>query len=293
MIQDLFVPVVTPFGEDGAVDIDALSAHCDWVSGQGANGVMLFGTTGEGPSLSVREKVDVARAVTVNLPSLQVIGSVTESSVVDAAACIAGFNNLPLCGTLILPPGYFKESGTDGIRAYFEHLVRLSDHAVLGYHIPSMAPPVTIDVVADLDMWGAKDSSGDMDYTLAVLAAGKGVMVGAEAVVPDAIRAGAAGTIAGMANLIPGHLASICSRTRAGDMETAYRLRDEVTLVQQALISSAPGMEWVAALKQLAGHLQGSSLGDVRVPLVKRRDYRTPEMLALLERLSLSRPSVV
>ena len=58
VIQDLFVPSVTPFADDGTIHVDALIAHCDWLLSSGASGLMLFGTTGEGPSLSVAEKVD-------------------------------------------------------------------------------------------------------------------------------------------------------------------------------------------------------------------------------------------
>lgn len=282
MIEDLFVPVLTPFGADGTVDVDALTAHADWLRQQGANGVMLFGTTGEGPSISAAEKIAAAGQLLVNLPDLQVIGSVTETSVVDAAACVAGYNELPMVGTLILPPGYFREAVTDGLRAFFERLVPQSAHPVLAYHIPSMAPAVPVEIVAELGMWGAKDSSGDIHYTQAVLAAGKGVMVGAEATIPDAMTAGAAGTIAGMGNILPRQLAALCVSARAGDLATAYRLRDEIGLVQIALASVAPGMEWVAAMKQLSGRLSGIDLGGVRLPLLARRDYATAPMLEAL-----------
>ncbi len=286
MIEDLFVPVLTPFGPDGAIDVEALTAHSAWVRQQGANGVMLFGTTGEGPSVSVSEKLTAASQLIANLPDLQVIGSVTESSVMDAARCISGYNELPLAGTLILPPGYFREAASDGLRAFFERLVPTSAHPVLAYHIPSLAPAVAVDIVAELGMWGAKDSSGDIEYTMAVLATGKGVMVGAEATIPDAMAAGAAGTIAGTGNLLPRHVADICASVRAGDLATAYRLRDQLFEVQRMLASVAPGMEWVAAMKQLSGYLSGVDLGGVRLPLMARRDYRTTEMLAALTALS-------
>ena len=80
MIEDLFVPVITPFDNSGNVDRDALAAHCAWTVTQGARGVMLFGTTGEGPSMSVDEKIAAARALTLDLPTVEVIGSVTENS---------------------------------------------------------------------------------------------------------------------------------------------------------------------------------------------------------------------
>ena len=83
MIEDLFVPVVTPFDDAGHVDRDALVAHCAWTVAQGARGVMLFGTTGEGPSLSVDEKIAAARALTLDLPTVE--PSVANISLDDAA----------------------------------------------------------------------------------------------------------------------------------------------------------------------------------------------------------------
>lgn len=293
MISDLYVPLVTPFAADGSVDRDALSAHAAWLAGQGASGVMLFGTTGEGPSVSVTEKLETTRRLSEELPGLAIIGSVTESSVAEAASCVEGYNELPVVATLIQPPGYFREVETDGIRAFFERLVPQSQHPVLGYHIPSLAPGVPLDVVADLDMWGAKDSSGDLAYTRAVIAAGRGVMVGAEPVLPEALEAGAAGAIAGMGNLLPRHMALICSSFKEGDVDLARRLRDEVVVVQEAMRATAPGTEWVALMKQLAGLREGIDLGGVRLPLMARRDYRTPQMLAALDHAWDTLPALV
>lgn len=107
MIKDLFVPVITPFDNAGLVDRDALAAHCAWTVAQGARGVMLFGTTGEGPSLSVEEKIQVARVLTADLPSIEVIGSVTENSTTDALRCLRAYDEIGLAAALVLPLSTF------------------------------------------------------------------------------------------------------------------------------------------------------------------------------------------
>jgi 4-hydroxy-tetrahydrodipicolinate synthase len=284
LIEDLFVPVVTPFDNSGHVDRNALAAHCAWTVTQGARGVMLFGTTGEGPSISVDEKIAAARALSLDLPAVEVIGSVTENSATDAVRCVRAYNDLGLAAVLVLPPFYFRESrgDGDGLLRFYEVMAQAARIPLMAYHIPGLAPAVPMRVIADLDLWGAKDSGGDLAYARAVLDTGKSVMVGAESVIVDAMRAGASGTIAGMGNLLPGELARICVAARAGDIAEANRLLGIVLRVQAAVLRCAPGMEWVAAFKQIATYLHGTDLGQVREPLMRRADYLTEEVLDAL-----------
>jgi 4-hydroxy-tetrahydrodipicolinate synthase len=279
VITDLFVPVLTPFEARGPIDVPALVAHCEWVLANGADGVMLFGTTGEGPSISVTEKLATARAVVHALPGVAVVTSVTENSVCDILACLRGLNELDLAAVLVLPPSYFRELETDGIEALLAAACEASAHPLLAYHIPSLAPAVPPEVVARLPLWGAKDSGGDLAYTRAVLAAGKAVMVGAEQTVPDAIRAGAAGCITGMGNLLPAELAEVCRATREGRDADAHDALARVLALRAAILAAAPGVEWIAAMKQIAAQLHGVDLGAVRLPLRARRDYRVAELL--------------
>lgn len=287
MIADLFVPVVTPFADGGGIDDAALAAHCEWVISQGASGVMLFGTTGEGPSISVTEKLDAAAALMRAVPGLPTICSVTESSLVSALDCIRGLNRLDLEAVLVLPPFYFREEQTDGIAGFLDRTATSSAHPVIGYHIPSLAPGVPVAYVAESTLWGVKDSGGDIEFTKEILRSGKSVMVGAEGLVPEAVVAGAAGAIAGMGNLLPGHLARMCTLSRAGDLAAASLLRDEVLRLQQAVIHAAPGLEFITAFKDIAGRLQGHSLGDGRLPLRRRRDYLVDSVLSVLDELSV------
>lgn len=83
-----------------------------------------------------------------------------------------------------------------------------SRHPVLLYHIPEFGPPVPVETVARLPVWGVKDSGGDIRYTRSVREAGRDVLVGAEPTLIEAIGLGAAGAISGLANLLPEHLVS-------------------------------------------------------------------------------------
>ena len=284
MLDGLIVPVVTPY-RDGQIDDAALAGHCRWVVDQGATGVMLFGTTGEGPSVSVAEKIAAARTLTRADPDLVVIGAVTETSWSATRECLAGYGELPLAAVLVLPPFYFREDSGDGVAAFFDAVVSASHHPVLGYHIPSMAPGVPLDYLTTGPLWGAKNSGPDPEFTRSAINAGKVMFVGNEALVAEGIAAGAAGTIAGMGNIVPSAMADICRSARDGDLAGAQRLTDAVLALQRALLRAAPGLEFIAAYKDLAGRLQGRDLGDPLPPLRRRREYPTEEVLDAVEKV--------
>jgi 4-hydroxy-tetrahydrodipicolinate synthase len=275
VIRDLYVPVLTPFDEHGAISGTALARHCEWIMGNGARGVMLFGTTGEGPSIAVAEKLDAIRVLSAALPDLPMIAAVTQAALPEALACIRGYNEFPLAGILVLPPFFFRDGDPAGITDFLAAAAAASDHPVLAYHIPNLAPAVPLDVAAIPGIWGVKDSGGDLGYTKAALAAGNEVMVGAENTIPAAMRAGAAGTIAGMANLMPAELAAVCAAARGGDLADAEAQLKPVLELRDQMMAGAPGMAWIAAMKAIATYRHGINLGGVRTPLIGDGDYLT------------------
>jgi 4-hydroxy-tetrahydrodipicolinate synthase len=290
MIRDLYVPIVTAFDDAGAIDVPSMARHAQWCVDSGADGVVLFGTTGEGPSISVDEKIDAAREFCAAVPDVATIGSVTENSLVDALTCVRTYADIALVATLVLPPTYFREPECDGLEDFLGTAVEASSHPVIAYHIPGLAPAVPPEVVGNLPVWGAKDSGGDLDYTEAVVNHGRSVMVGAESTVVRAVSLGASGCIGGMGNVTPSALAQVCRAARTGDVEQAERALAGVLAVQAAITAVAPGMEWIAAYKQVAPHLHGVDLGTVRSPLRSRRNYLTAEVVRLLDEL-VSQPA--
>jgi 4-hydroxy-tetrahydrodipicolinate synthase len=289
MLADLVVPVLTPFAADGSIDDRALAAHTEWVLEEGASGVMLFGTTGEGTSITVDEKLAAARSLLAAVPGVQVVGAVTEASLSETIRCVRGYNELELQATLVLPPFYFRAAEAAGIEAYLDRAVAESEHPVLGYHIPSLAPAIRADYVSESALFGVKDSSGDPSYLQAVLATGKVVFVGAESLVPEAVAGGALGTIAGMGNLVPRHLAQVCTAVRAGDLDEADRLRQEVLAVQRAVTAIAPGLEFISAFKDIARTLHGSPMGDTRLPLLRHSTYGGDALAQALRAVGIER----
>ena len=145
---------------------------------------------------------------------------------------------LGLAGVLATPPFFFRDVDQEGVYAFYAALAEaLGPEAppLLLYHIPQVCGvPVAVETVARLvDAYpdrirGIKDSGADLAYTRALLAAVGGrtaVLVGAERHLPDAMPAGARGTICGLANLVPGRGVQ-ARRRRYGRARADRGLRD-------------------------------------------------------------------
>ncbi len=278
MLQGVYVANVTPFQADGKIDAAAYLDHVAWLAEQGVSGVVPFGTNGEGPSVALREKVRVLDALFQKGLPIQIIPTVAQGNLPETLELIGFANDLPAAAVMVLPPYYFKPADPEGLRRFFEPVVEASRHPVIVYHIPKYAVPVPAALVLELEVWGVKDSGGEPGYAEAVLAGGKGVLVGTEDDLWRRLRIGAQGMISALANFIPERILEIYRLATLGDEIRGPALSELLQRVRaQTKAYAAP-----ALLKKLAQARHGVPLGTVRPPLVPApADFDPGPILAL------------
>jgi len=267
VISGVYVPLLTAFTSDGAVDPGAFARQGEWLAARDVDGLVPFGSTGEGPSLSLREKLTLLEALVTAVHGLPVLPAITESSLDVALQFVDAVNDIAATGIMLLPPYYYRQAGQEGLRRYAETVLAASRHPMVLYHIPEFAPPVPPDLVAALPVWGVKDSGGDLAYTRAVLATGKHVMVGIESTLVDAVTAGASGTIAGLANVLPEPLLAACEAAAGGRPAAAHQILAPTLAFRDELLTAGRPLAWVSMMKRLAEERHGIPLGGVRAPL--------------------------
>lgn len=207
----------TPFAEDGSIDLARLIAHGRWVLETGADGLTLFGTTGEGAGIGLGERhaalgafagsgLDMGARVVAGVISPTVEGAVEQARTAYAFGCRA---------VLMTPPFFFPDMSEEGLFSWFASVFeRLGGglRDVILYHIPGMTrvdiTPALLVRLADAfgdAVIGIKDSSGDWETTAAFLdrRGDLQILVGNERHVAAAVRAGGGGTICGLANVRP------------------------------------------------------------------------------------------
>ncbi len=212
--------IATPFGSTGRIGLAELTRHAQWCLAEGCDGVTLFGTTGEGFSLSLSERGEVLEAFRRAGFEMrrQVCAGVMATSVEDAAAQAANALDANVKALLLAPPFYLKGVGDDGVFAWHSALFNaLGDKArdVILYHLPyHTGVAITLDLIDRLRaafpsvICGVKDSAGDWRHTEQLLARHRdmAILVGDERHLARAVRQGGQGSICGIANAEAGLL---------------------------------------------------------------------------------------
>jgi 4-hydroxy-tetrahydrodipicolinate synthase len=277
-IEGVYVASVTPFRGDAefTVDVDAYLGHVEWLAERGVRGVVAFGTNGEGPSVAADEKLAVLGALFEARLPVQIIPTVAEATLPDSLRMLAALEELPAPAVMVLPPYFFKPVTVDGLRRFYEPVVRASSRPVILYHIPRYSVPIPEELVFELPVWGVKDSGEDHDYAPRLLARGRGVLIGTEDDLWTRLGSGAQGVVSGLANFAPEDVVGIYEAVRDGDAKRGEALSERLQRVRS--VAASP-----AARKRLASLRTGRDLGTVRPPLVPVAD--DADLLPLVDEL--------
>jgi 4-hydroxy-tetrahydrodipicolinate synthase len=284
---------LTPLDAHGNVDAARFVGHVRRLLAEGIDGVVPFGTTGEGPSFGVVERAAGLDALlAAGIPATRIIAATGCAAASDAIALTRHAVAAGCAGALVAPPFFFKEIGDDGVYASYAALIdgvadpRLRLYL---YHIPQVtAVPIPESVVARLRaaypglVAGLKDSAGDLAHSLAMQAAfaDLAVFVGHEPHLPRLLAAGGAGTICGAANVFPRAMRRLFDA--AGTTDEAAALEAIVSFLDIAF-----GYPLVPAFKAVLAELTADAAWrTVRPPLVAPA---APESAALIGRLRTSR----
>ena len=276
------VALLTPFTEDGAIDMDLLAGHARDVIDRGVHGVTLFGTTGEGASIALAERGAAMQAlVDAGVAPHQTFAGLTGTSVGDTLTQIDQAIGFGIDTFLLLPPYYFPAPGDAGLREWHERLFARADRQAkfILYHIPQITGvPLSFDLATGLyrdfpdRVIAIKDSSGEWNNAERLLKhATLPVLVGDERLLHRALTMGAVGSICGMPNLHPARLRALFdSRT------------EDVALTKQTDgVVSGPV---IPALKALMARATGNAVWEnLRPPLTRLPDDARAALFAAAE----------
>ena len=233
---------------DLGVDRARFAAHVRRLLDDGCHRVSIFGTTGEGSSLSVAERIAAWEALVADgVPADALLPGTGACALTDAVELSRGALDLGAPAVLVLPPFYFSAVTDDGLLAFFDALVeRVADDRlrILLYHIPQNTQVgFGVDLVARLlDRFGAtiagiKDSAGDADHTLRLsrefpeLA----VFAGSERALLEVLRAGGAGCISATANVTAPQARAVFDAHADGRDDDAAAAQEPLTAMRLAI----------------------------------------------------------
>ena len=275
------VPLVTPVTASGTLDEAALASLIETQVAGGVEGLLLLGTTGEGPCVprNMRRRV-IEVAVAAARSRTLVYANVAENSLADAIATAKEFFTAGASAIAALPPFYFAPREVELV-AWFRALLDASPGPVVIYNIPlTTHVSIPLDVIAALvghpRLVGIKDSENDAERHEELLRRFSGrkdfsIFIGVGALMTQGLRQGADGIVPSSGNLIPAVCQEQVNAARRGDwtaVETSGARQAEVTAVYQRGRTLAQSL---AALKGMLHH-RGVTGAGVFAPLIAMSD---------------------
>jgi len=290
-----WIAALTPMDKAGNYDNAANDAMLQFWKAQGADGVLLLGTTGVGQSFSVAERKKVLEMASRNKHGLDFIvgtGAANHPETIELSRHAADHG---ADSVLIVPPYYIKNPKAEGVIAYFDQIFAQVKAPIRYYHIPrTTGVPVDVSVFEALKKYpnflGVKDSNGDAKEFEAITAAlpGLNVVTGTDNLLEASIKHGH-GCILASGNVFAKYIAAVFKAYRAG--EDVKPLIERSAAVQKAVRAAATAADGTysggeAANKYMLRLVMGWKEDiHVRAPNVPLAESAKPAIAAAMEKL--------
>ncbi len=280
--------MVTPFDEVGALDLDAAAALARWLVEHGSDGLVVAGTTGEGPVLDDTEKLDlfaaVAEAVTV-----PVIGGTASNDTAHSIELTRRASSTGLDGVLVVTP-YYNRPSQAGLAAHFEAVAGATALRVCLYDIPvrtgrRIAPDTMLGVARRCaNVVAVKDATSDVVGAAGLIAqapAGFALYSGEDAVTLPLLSIGAVGVISVASHWVGPQMAAMIEAFGAGRVAEA-RVRNAELGPSFAFESSEEFPNPLPA--KAACRALGLAVGQCRAPMGSAPEVLDERARQLVER---------
>jgi 4-hydroxy-tetrahydrodipicolinate synthase len=271
LFGQVLVALVTPMNAEGEVDWAATEKHIDYVISNGADGVVVTGTTGETSTLTDAEKiklVEVGKSVSNGRAKIITGGGSNETA--HAMQLYKASEKAGADGVMIVTP-YYNKPTQAGVLTHFRLIADATDLPVILYDIPGRAGiPIAYETILRAakhpNIVAIKDAKGDFAQASRVMnETGLLYFSGDDSNVLAHVAIGATGLIGVTANVAPAAYRAMIDATNANDFHSALTVHNSLEPLVRAVMNHVPGT--VAAKYVLHGlGLIGSP--RVRLPLV-------------------------
>jgi len=260
--------IVTPFREDGAVDIDAFQRLARHLVEHGSDGIVVAGTTGESPTLTDVERITLVRAAVEALDGTATVVAGTGTNDTAHSAEMTEQAHAAGADAFLIVTPYYNKPPQRGIVAHFEAVARASDRPLIVYNIPSRSvvniEPDTIARLAEIETVKAvKQAQPDRDEARNVVERGLTLYAGDDNLVQPFLELGGAGGICVHTHIVGPRVAEQVRVALEGDLDRA-RAIDRSLVPAYDLLAVAVNPIPIKAALRLLGH----DVGGHRLPLV-------------------------
>jgi 4-hydroxy-tetrahydrodipicolinate synthase len=271
-LKGLGVALVTPFTNSGEVDYPALDRLVDYVIEGGVDYLVVMGTTGETPTLTLPERVAVLRAVKAcnagRLPLVVGVGSNDTARVVE----LIDQTNLDGVDAILSVTPFYNKPSQRGLFEHYKYIAERSPRPIILYNVPgrtgvNMEAETTLRIARECpNVVAIKEASGNLEQIRSVIeGAPEGFLVisGDDSLALPIMKAGGVGVISVAANAFPRYFATLIGEQERGGSKENDAMFEQIRPTIKMLFAEGnpPGVKAALAIKGVIDN-------NLRLPLV-------------------------
>lgn len=236
MIKGSLVAIVTPMHADGSLDLPGLRKLIDWHIAEGTDGIVIVGTTGESPTVSVEEHCELIKvAVEHTNKRIPIIAGTGGNSTSEAIALTSYAKQVGADASLLVVP-YYNRPTQEGMYQHFKKIAESVDLPVILYNVPGRTVAdmdnVTILRLAQVPgIVGVKDATGNIARGTDLIRLAPesfAVYSGDDATAMALMFCGGKGNISVTANVAPRAMHELCMAACAGNIAGAVKINNRL-----------------------------------------------------------------
>jgi 4-hydroxy-tetrahydrodipicolinate synthase len=285
LFQGSGVAIVTPF-KDNQINLLEFSALIDWHIEHKTSAIIVIGTTGESPVLSMDEKKLLIRsAVEFSAGRIPIIANTGTNNTAQSIELSLYAQNVGADGLLLVAP-YYNKPTQRGLIAHFSAIAQAVGLPIILYNVPSrcgvnIQAETVIELSKVANIVGVKEASGNLEQIKEIIdKTGDefAVYSGNDDQIFDVLALGGDGVISVSANLIPQTISTLCTLFFNGNTAESSELSNDLSLLHKVLFLESNPVPIKAAMN-VCGH----DVGATRLPLV---DLEEEHRIVLVEALN-------
>jgi len=288
VLGEVLTAIVTPFRADGSIDFHRFAALAHHLVDNGSDGIVVAGTTGESPTLSDDERLELVRvAVGAVGDRATVIAGTGTYSTAHSVHLTRKAHDLDVDGFLVVTP-YYNKPPQRGIVEHFKAVADASDKPIVVYNIPGRVvvniEPETMAQLAEIPTVKAvKQANDDLVQARRIVEeTGLDLYAGDDYLIYPFLELGGVGGVCVHTHVVGPRVKEMIRLYRSGDHVEARRLHEELAPAYELLKVVVNPIAIKAALNVL-----GHEVGGLRLPLVEANEEETAAIRACLERLGV------
>lgn len=271
MIQGSLVAIVTPMHADGSLDLPSLRKLIDWHIAEGTDGIVIVGTTGESPTVSVEEHCELIKvAVEHAAKRIPVIAGTGGNSTTEAIELTRFAKKVGADASLQVVP-YYNRPTQEGMYQHFKKIAEAVDLPVILYNVPGrtvadMHNDTIVRLAHVSGIIGVKEATGNIGRGTDLLRLAPksfSVYSGDDPTAMALMFCGARGNISVTANVAPRAMHALCVAAMKGDVAEAVRINDKLLPLHNKLFVEPNPVPVKWAMAEM-----GLMPAGIRLPLV-------------------------